>query len=108
MRVCRVSAVQTTIEIGRIIKAKSAQILVLISWAIVSLVSLPFAAKVNQELDTTTTLVGSESAGVETDLRQRFRSPFAKLALLRMTGAPTPLGAEGRSVLQQASEAVKK
>jgi RND superfamily putative drug exporter len=108
MRVCKVSAVQTTIEIGRIIKAKSAQILVLISWAIVSLVSLPFAAKVNQELDTTTTLVGSESAGVETDLRQRFRSPFAKLALLRMTGAPTPLGTEGRSVLQQASEAVKK
>jgi len=90
------------------IKAKSAQILVLIAWAIVSLVSLPFAWKVNQELDTTTSLTGSESAAVETDLRQRFKSPFAKLALLRMTGAPTPLGAEGRSVLQQAAEAVKK
>jgi hypothetical protein len=72
------------------------QFLILTIWTLVALTAFPLASKVNQELDASTTLQGSEWAAVEASLQQRFKSPFAKIALLRIVGAPSPRTPEGR------------
>jgi len=83
------------------------QLLIVIIWTILGLIALPLASKLNQELDASTTLKGSESAGVETSLQRRFRSPFAKIALLRIQGAPSPRTARGRELLEQVTSVIK-
>lgn len=66
----------------------------------------PFAAKVNDALDPGARLQGSESARVEAALQQRFKSPFAKIALLRIAAAPEPRTAEGEALLKQVTETI--
>jgi RND superfamily putative drug exporter len=83
------------------------QLLILIIWTILALTALPFASRLNQELDASTSLKGSESAVVEASLKQRFRSPFAKIALLRIQGAPSPRTHEGRELLERATGVIK-
>jgi putative drug exporter of the RND superfamily len=69
-------------------------------------VACPFAAKVNDALDPGARLQGSESARVEAALQQRFKSPFAKIALLRIAAAPEPRTAEGEALLKQVTETI--
>lgn len=76
-------------------------------WALIAIAALPFAAKVNEELDASARLGHSESARVEFALQQRFQSPFSKIALLRIAGSPTPRSAEGRTVLEQATATIE-
>jgi RND superfamily putative drug exporter len=83
------------------------QLLIVIIWTILGLIAFPLAAKLNQELDASTTLKGSESADVEMSLRRRFQSPFAKIALLRIQGAPSPRTAPGRELLEQVTSVIK-
>jgi RND superfamily putative drug exporter len=66
---------------------------------LVGLAALPFAAQVNDHLDASVRLIGSESAQVEAALRDRFKSPFTTVALLRVTGAPAAPTTDGRMLL---------
>ncbi len=77
------------------------QWLVVMAWIVLIVAALPLASKVNEKLDATARLEGSESARVATALREGFQSPFADLALLRVSGAPSPRTLEGRSLLEQ-------
>jgi RND superfamily putative drug exporter len=71
------------------------------AWLVLLLAMLPLASQVNEKLDATARLDGSESASVSSTLQDGFRSPFANVALLRVAGGPSPLTAEGRSMLER-------
>ena len=73
----------------------------------VALAALPFAARVNQELDAGVRLKGSESLRVEETLQRQFESPIAKIALLRIAAAPDPRTAEGKALLRQVSDQIR-
>ena len=77
------------------------------AWVVVALGACPFAAKVNDALDPAARLQGSESARVEAALEQQFKSPFAKIALLRIAAAPSPRTAEGEALLKQVIETLR-
>jgi putative drug exporter of the RND superfamily len=81
--------------------------LILAVWVVVALAALPFAARVNEELDAGVRLKGSESSRVEETLQQRFESPIAKIALLRIAAAPDPRTADGEALLRQVSEQIR-
>ncbi len=73
-----------------------------------ALASLPSALGMNQRLDASARLQGSESAQVEAMLAHRFKSPFTKIALLRIAAGPAPETAEGRALLEGVSDALRK
>jgi putative drug exporter of the RND superfamily len=81
--------------------------LVLTAWVVVALAALPFAARVNEELDAGVRLRGSESLRVEETLQQQFESPIAKIALLRIAAAPNPRTADGAALLRQVSNRIQ-
>jgi RND superfamily putative drug exporter len=81
--------------------------LILAVWVVVALVALPFAARVNEELDAGVRLKGSESSRVEATLQQQFESPIAKIALLRIASAPDPRTADGDALLRQVSDQIR-
>ena len=81
--------------------------LVLAAWVVVALAALPFAARVNEELDAGVRLRGSESLRVEETLQQQFESPIAKIALLRIAAAPNPRTADGAALLRQVSDRIR-
>jgi hypothetical protein len=81
--------------------------LIVSAWILVALAALPFAAKVNDALDPSARLQGSESARVEAALEQQFKSPFAKIALLRIAVAPAPRTPEGGALLKQVTETLQ-
>ncbi|MGD0493934.1 MAG: MMPL family transporter [Steroidobacteraceae bacterium] len=81
--------------------------LILAGWVLVALAALPFAARVNQELDAGVRLKGSESSRVEAALQQLFESPFAKIALLRITAAPDPRTPAGEALLKQVIDTIR-
>jgi RND superfamily putative drug exporter len=74
---------------------------------VVALAALPFAARVNEELDAGVRLKGSESSRVEQALQQQFESPIAKIALLRIAAAPDPRTADGKALLRQVSDQIR-
>jgi RND superfamily putative drug exporter len=78
-----------------------------IIWLVVLLAAVPLASQVNEKLDATARLDGSESATVASTLQDRFRFPFAHVALLRVTGAPSPATADGRAVLQRVTQVIR-
>ena len=82
--------------------------LIVAAWIFVALAAFPFAAKVNDALDPSARLQGSESARVEAELEQQFKSPFAKIALLRIAAAPAPRTAEGEALLKQVTETLRR
>jgi len=71
------------------------------AWLVILLAALPLAGQVNQKLDATARLDGSESAGVKSSLQDEFHSPFASAVLLRIAGAPSPVTPEGRALLER-------
>jgi putative drug exporter of the RND superfamily len=81
--------------------------LILAAWVLVALAALPFAARVNEELDAGVRLKGSESSRVEATLQRQFESPIAKIALLRIAGAPDPRTADGEALLRQVSDQIQ-
>jgi putative drug exporter of the RND superfamily len=81
--------------------------LIVAGWILVALVALPFATRVNDELDAAARLNHSESARVEAALQQQFESPFAKIALLRVAAAPSPRTADGEELLKRIIEKIR-
>jgi putative drug exporter of the RND superfamily len=81
--------------------------LIVAAWILAALAALPFAAKVNDVLDPSTRLRGSDSARVEAALRQQFNSPFAIIALLRIAAAPEPRTPEGEALLKEVTETLR-
>jgi RND superfamily putative drug exporter len=91
----------------RFLCSASCQLLIFLTWTLLALGALPLASAVNQQLDASTTLKGSESAEVAALLQQRFNSPFAKIALLRIVGAPSPRTLQGKKFLEAAAEVIR-
>ena len=81
--------------------------LTLLAWLLVAFAALPFALRVNETLNATTRLEGSESSRVQAALRDQFKSPFTKIALLRIAQAPDPRTPDGQAVLTQILAAVR-
>jgi putative drug exporter of the RND superfamily len=81
--------------------------LVFAAWVVVALAALPFAARVNEELDAGVRLRGSESLRVEETLQRQFESPIAKIALLRIAAAPNPRTVDGAALLRQVSDRIQ-
>ena len=92
---------------NRLVTSSRWQVSILTVWVLLAIGAFPFASKVNQDLDTSARLKGSESAAVEAALQQRFKSPFTKVALLRVASGPDPRTLEGREMLQRVSDAIK-
>jgi RND superfamily putative drug exporter len=68
---------------------------------------VPAARRLNDRLEVSARILGSESAAVEKTLAERFESPFATSVLLVVTGVPGPLGGEGRGVLEEVVASVR-
>ena len=81
--------------------------LVVAGWILVAIAALPFAARINEELDAGVRLKGSEFSRVEAALQQQFESPFAKIALLRISSAPDPREPDGAALLKQVTERIR-
>ncbi|HTB29568.1 MAG TPA: MMPL family transporter, partial [Steroidobacteraceae bacterium] len=81
--------------------------LVVAGWILIAIAALPFAARINEELDAGVRLKGSEFSRVEAALQQQFESPFAKIALLRISSAPDPREPDGAALLKQVTERIR-
>jgi putative drug exporter of the RND superfamily len=79
---------------------------VLAGWIIVLVALAPAAARVQAVLDVSAHVEGSESAFVDAVLRERFDAPFARHAVLVLTGAPDPGSAVGEQALRDILAAV--
>jgi RND superfamily putative drug exporter len=90
------------------LSSRLSQRIIVAVWVLVAIAALPFAARVNEELDASTRLEGSESARVEAALRQQFRSPFSTIALLRVAAGPGARTAEGRALLKRVTDALQR
>lgn len=75
-------------------------------WIAVAAVLLPGAAHVEDQLDVSAKVTGSESARVAALLSTRFPSTFADYAVLVITGAPPPNTATGRLALERIRTAI--
>jgi putative drug exporter of the RND superfamily len=84
--------------------SRRGQLAVVAFWIVTALAALPFAVTVNNKLDPSARLEGSESARVESALQNQFKSPFAKIVLLRIVGLPLPQAGAGREALQRIVE----
>jgi putative drug exporter of the RND superfamily len=84
------------------------QSVVVASWMLLALAALPFSLRVNGELDAAARLHGSESASVEATLQQRFKSPYTKIALLRITSGPDIRTPQGRDLLARVTQALER
>src|SRR5580658_6578997 len=66
---------------------------------VMALVLLPFSYKVERRLETVVHIKGGESEKVDTELAQRFQSPYAHRLVLVITGIPDPDSAESADAL---------
>jgi len=82
--------------------------LILPAWLVMAIASAPFAAGISSQLDASVRLAGSDSAHVEAALQQRFKSAFANIALLRIAGAPSPRSADGRALLAEVTDGIRR
>src|SRR5215510_4927746 len=77
-------------------------------WIAVTLLLAPAASRVERDLDVNARVDGSQSAYVQEILRTRFRSPFARFAILVVTGAPALGTSTGDSLLRQVLREVER
>ena len=66
------------------------------------------ASRVERLLDVGARVEGSESASVDATLRERFDSPFARYAVLVLTGVPAPHTDRGERILREALATVQR
>jgi len=64
-----------------------------------ALALLPFSYKVERRLETAVHIKGGESEEVDTELAQRFQSPYAHRLVLVISGVPDPDSAKGADAL---------
>jgi putative drug exporter of the RND superfamily len=71
-------------------------------WTVAAVVLVPFARQAGVALDVAGNRTGESAASeVERRLASDFASPFARYALLVITGIPSPDSADGRAVLRR-------
>lgn len=80
---------------------------VALGWLMLATALLPLARGLERRLDVSGRVEGSDSAAVEAALAERFESPFARSAILVVTGVPAPETAAGRDVLEEIVTAVR-
>jgi putative drug exporter of the RND superfamily len=66
---------------------------------VMALALLPFSYKVERRLETAVHIKGGESEKVDTELAQRFQSPYAHRVVLVISGIPDPDSAKGADAL---------
>jgi RND superfamily putative drug exporter len=71
-------------------------------WLVGAIVLLPAARRATATLGVSAAAVRGEGAEVDRMLRERFDSPYARNAVLVLTGVPTPDTAPGRALLDEA------
>ena len=77
-----------------------------LAWLAAAAALLPLAPGVENGLDVSARIPGSESAAVSRLLAERFESPFARSTLLVLSGLPAPDGPAGRAVLDRVAGAL--
>jgi uncharacterized membrane protein YdfJ with MMPL/SSD domain len=80
---------------------------ILAAWIVVCLALVPAARSIESVLSVAARIDGSESATVDNQLAQRFRSPFAHSVVLVATGLPSPTSATGERALGALVAALK-
>ncbi len=78
-----------------------------LAWLLALAAVVPAATRLNDRLEVSARILGSESAAVEKTLVEQFESPFATSVLLVVTGVPGPFGGEGRRVLEEVVSSVR-
>jgi putative drug exporter of the RND superfamily len=74
---------------------------IVVAWLIVAALLLPQARRASAHLQVAARVEGSESDAVARLLADRFDSPFARSAVLVVTGTPSAATVEGRAALRQ-------
>lgn len=82
--------------------------LVVLGWLVAVALTTPLAARLEHELDVRAVVRGGESARVESVLAERFGSPFARFAVLVVTGLPAATTDEGASALRSILSEIKR
>ncbi len=77
-------------------------------WVLVALLLLPHAREAKARLAVAARVQGSESDAVSRLLADRFDSPFARSAVLVVTGLPSPETPEGRDATRSITAAVAR
>ena len=78
------------------------------AWVIVALLLLPRAREAATRLTVAARVTGSESDAVARLLAERFDSPFARSAVLVVTGLPSPTTPSGRDAVRSLTTAVAR
>ena len=81
--------------------------LVIAVWSLAAVLLLPLAPRLAARLDVSTRILGSESAAVEEVLASRFESPFARPAVLVVSGVPGAETPEGKALLREVTSEVQ-
>jgi RND superfamily putative drug exporter len=74
---------------------------------LLALAATPFAARIHDVLDPAVHLRGSESERVDNALRERFKSPFTRIALLHVESGVDARTADGQAVLKRVTATVR-
>ncbi|HEX9189082.1 MAG TPA: MMPL family transporter [Vicinamibacteria bacterium] len=74
---------------------------ILLAWLAAGAALLPLAPGVEDRLEVSARILGSESAETERLLAEGFESPFARSAVLVLSGLPAPDRPEGRAALER-------
>jgi hypothetical protein len=72
-----------------------------LAWLVAAAALLPLVPGVEDRLEVSARILGSESAETERILTEGFESPFARSAVLVLSGVPAPDRPEGRAVLDR-------
>jgi len=78
----------------------------ILGWLFAALVLVPRARQVEEALDVSARILGSESARVDRELVERFESPFAQSAILVVQGVPSPDTPAGEKTLRTLVDAL--
>ena len=78
------------------------------AWVLVALLLLPHAREAKARLAVAARVQGSESDAVARLLAERFDSPFARSAVLVVTGLPSPVTPQGRDAIRSITDAVSR
>jgi RND superfamily putative drug exporter len=78
-----------------------------LAWVVLALALLPVAGRLEDRLDVGARIPGSESADVERTLVDRFESPFARSAVLVLSGVGRPSSEDGRRALTEVVGALR-
>jgi RND superfamily putative drug exporter len=76
-------------------------------WIVVVALLAPLAGGIEKKLDVSARVDDSESAHVDELLRYRFASPFARYAVLVLSGVPSPATPPGDSILRRVLDDVR-